>query len=353
MIDGRSDLGLAGADTFTTAYAHLVEDLERALWQDETGAVIDAYQTYTNACEQALADPHVQQRVTNALEDLTAALSRALERPGARAAIDEAAAAYVLEVGAAWPQLHPDEHGVEALLALATGMTTLAWLFGLGSSGLVSPFGLTSTPTFDPSSNGFGDAFTVDPGVDDDGIVWQEFGVGEDGEIVQRTAAPSSPPPRAKAPPPPPPSDDPVEQVRRALSDYEAGLKAIGIPDGPSDSPGQAADLTGAYLRLLQGTGTVPDVYASYARLVEIATELVERQVRLARGYEQLLQAALSGHRPDELQRTADERYRRLMETIRDAWARLDPATASSEQLAELAAATSRAAKLHEAASPP
>lgn len=371
MLDSPDPGTTVPADTFSTAYQHLVEDLERALWLDESGAVVDAYQAYTDACEQALADPQVQQRVTSALADLTAALGRALERSDARALVEDAAASYVREVGAAWPDLHPREDGVEALLAVATGMTTLAWLFGLGSTGLVTPFGLAGGglggwgATSNGSSPSFAEEFApaepdpVEDG-DDDGILWQEFDVGDDGEIVQKQAAPNDRPAAAPRAAPagaqPAAGGDPVDRVRRAFADYENGLKALGIPVALAHEPDPApeidrrgAELAGSYLRLLHGSGTVPDVYAHYARLLESATQLLERQVALARGYEQLMQAALQGRRPEQLRRAADDGYQRLVATIRDAWSEIDPARVSPEQLADLAETTARAAKLHEA----
>src|SRR6266702_4144233 len=130
MLDGGFETGLsAPADAFVGAYQRLVEDLERALWYDETGNISDAYQEYTDACEQALADPTVYQRVTGALQRLTEALNQSLERREARTMVEEAASAYMRDIGEAWPRLHPDEDGVESLLAVATGVTTLAWLF--------------------------------------------------------------------------------------------------------------------------------------------------------------------------------------------------------------------------------
>src|SRR5262245_30564397 len=142
MLDGNPDLGPAPtAEMFAAAYQRLVDDLERALWIDESGAVADAYQTYQDACDQALADPQVAQRVSLVLQDLTTALGRALERQEARAMVDEAADSYLRDVSAAWTGLHAGKNAVEGLLAIATGMTTLAWLFGLGSSALIAPFG--------------------------------------------------------------------------------------------------------------------------------------------------------------------------------------------------------------------
>src|SRR4051794_24848993 len=142
MLDGRPDLGLAPTtETFATAYQQLVDELERALWLDESGAVTDAYQAYQEACDQALADPQVAQRVAVALQDLTGALGGALERPEARALVEQAAEGYLRDIGAAWSDLHAGEDAVEALLAVATGMATLAWLFGLGSNALIAPFG--------------------------------------------------------------------------------------------------------------------------------------------------------------------------------------------------------------------
>src|SRR5690606_24061621 len=115
-------------------------DLEAALWQDEDG-LAEAYQEYTDAYSEALSDPRVSERVSAALQRLTDALGRSMERPSTRPAVERAATDYLREVGDAWPALRASESDVEALVAVATGMTTLAWLFGLGASGLVTPFG--------------------------------------------------------------------------------------------------------------------------------------------------------------------------------------------------------------------
>src|SRR3712207_2624839 len=253
MLDGPSDLGLAStAETFAAAYQRLVEDLERALWLDESGAVSDAYQAYPGACDQALADPQVAQRVSVALQDLTTALGRALERPEARALVEQAAEGYLRDLGAAWNDLHAREDAVDGLLAVATGMTTLAWLFGLGSSALVAPFRSASglgSPGSSPAASTNRHAGTLAPAPtpaaeapaeDDDGILWQEFDVGDDGKIVQH-ARPAEPRQAATPPPPPPPrpgadhsradhpsSADPAERVRRAYADYERSLRSLG-----------------------------------------------------------------------------------------------------------------------------
>jgi hypothetical protein len=193
----------------------------------------------------------------------------------------------------------------------------------------------------------------------DDGIFWQEFDVGDDGEIIQhaRPAEPhrAPPPPRTETTDAPPASGDPAERVRRAFADYERSLRGLGIPDRTAETRKAATerDLLASYLALLGGTGSPLDVYATYARMIENAAELMERQLTLARGYEQLLDAALQGRRPEDVRRGADERYRRLLATIRDAWAQADPASMDPQQLADLADVTARAARMRESGSRP
>jgi hypothetical protein len=401
MFDVHSDLGVTAGEPFAAAYQRLLAALESA-WPDDAQAVASAYQGYTGACEQALADPRVQQQVTAALSELTSVLGQARARPEARALVDEAARSYIDEVGAAWSELRADEAGVEALLALATGMTTLAWLFGLGSNTQVAPFGLAGG--LDAAGGPF-DAFAEPPEPDHSGaaatpeagddIVWQEFDVGEDGEIIRRTAnssPPVSPPPpanhgpagggartetgrsrpAARSGPTGPggptgarsreaPEVDPLERVRRAYAEYADGIQALGglgIPLGTTtgreaapaaDVNQRTNELLGSYLRLLYGSGTWPDVYSGYARLLESTTELLQRQNSLARSYEHLLQVALRRH--EQLRSAADQRYQRLVGTLRDAWSQIDPATLSPKQLAELADLTGRTAAFGEAAS--
>jgi hypothetical protein len=362
MLDGNPDLGpTSTAEMFADAYGRLVEDLERALWLDESGAVVDAYQAYQDACDQALADPLVAQRVSVALQDLTTALGAALERPEARALVEQAAEGYLRDLGAAWAGLHAREDTVENLLAVATGMTTLAWLFGLGSTALVAPFGVPATGLGGAWSPAASNGHAAEPAPEaDDGIVWQEFDVGDDGEIVQHTRPaephrPPPPPPRAEPTSAPPPSGDPADRVRRAFADYERSLRGLGIPDHTAATRKAATerDLLASYLALLGGTGSQLDVYATYARMIENAAELMERQLTLARGYEQLLDAALQGRRPEDVRRGADERYRRLLAAIRDAWAQADPASMDPQQLADLADVTARAARIRESGSRP
>lgn len=394
MFDVHSDLGVTGADPFESAYERFIAALESA-WPDESQTVANAYQAYTSACEQALSDPLVQDQVSAALNELTDALSYARGRPEARALVDEAARSYLNEVGAAWSELRPDEQGVEALLALATGMTTLAWLFGLGSSPQVTPFGLGGGLSAGGSSFGaLGDTSEHDDPPDpafapeaSDDIVWQEFDVGENGEIIQRAAKDSvaaAPPPaadgnadgaRAQTRPSPPRARngaagsagttsrnatdaDPLARARRAYSDYVDGvdaLNALGIPNphvatDAADVNQRTNELLGSYLRLLYGSGSWPDLYGGYARLLESTTELLQRQTSLAQSYEHALQVALRRH--EQMRSAADRGYQRLVGALRDAWSEVDPATLSPRQLAELAELTQQAATFREATTP-
>src|SRR5581483_4956763 len=270
MFDGQTESVAPAATTFVLAYQRLLEDLERALWEDGAGNVTAAYEEYTGAYAEALSDPLVYQRVSSALQGLAEALARVLERADARGLVDEAVSRYLEDVGAAWPELRAGPQDLESLLAVATGMTTIAWLRGAGSSGLVGPFGSSdllggATPATsfgaggdgawgepgDAAANGFGlgsgfGAGSADAGeaaaepwaaqVDDDGIVWQELSVGEDGQIVQRPASSAGRPqpgrggdpgdgraaaPRADLPPGPSQAGDqadPVELLARAYA---------------------------------------------------------------------------------------------------------------------------------------
>jgi hypothetical protein len=237
---------------------------------------------------------------------------------------------------------------------------------------------------------------------DDDGIVWQELSIGGDGQIVQReTARPQSGPgqgePRragasrkpsasrggtvgaqTSAPTTDPaypgtagaaraPQPDPAQLIERAYATYAEGLRAAGVPVSPSEgiasSPAASAstgavlsdleqhrlELTSAYLRLAQGIGSVPDLYASYARLLGTASELMEQQLALARSYERLL-ANARAQRPADLRQAADHHYRRFLAAVRQVWSQVDPSTLPPERLSAMTAGTARGATLHRAA---
>jgi hypothetical protein len=401
VFDEQSESQLvAPAKSFVAAYERLLDDLERALWYDDAGNVVDAYQEYTDAYAEALSDPLVYQRVAGALERLTDALRRALERLDAREQVDGAVARYLEDVGSAWPSLLQSRE-LDSLVAVATGMATLAWLNGLGSSGLVSPFGATELfPTLSaahtrpspPSSDGWnrdvgdaawagGDGAPAEPAAlsveDDDGIVWQELSVGDDGQIVQHAASPTAPgrprdtaprerKTRADAHPGGASTSDPVALVERAYAEYIEALSAAGapvsLPDPRVPAPGppasdaradlgqRSADLTAAYLRLAQGVGSVPDLYLSYARFLGSATELVEHELALVRSYERLMTAAAQGTRPAQLRRAVDAHYHRFIASVREAWEQVEPERLSPDRLSALTATTARAAAIHDAA---
>ena len=397
MFDDARDIAIAPtASPFAAAYERLVGDLERALWYDDAGQVDSAYQEYTDACAQALSDPFVSERVARALRRLTEALDQALAGRDARALVDDAATRYLNDVGSAWPALDGRPGEVESLVAVATGMTTLAWLFGLGASGFVSPFaahdlfgapassfGGSPHATLDftaaATSNGDrADAAADPPPDDDDGIVWQEFAVGDDGEIVQRRATTTSAGERPAAPPRAEPREhttgapdgpardrtdttgDPVTRIDRAYAAYAEALRAAGIsltsshgsPAGTaasvsSDLEHRTADLAGAYLRLASGTGSIPDLYHHYARFLATSTELIEQQLLVVRNYERLIATALRERRPGGIRRDAEQHYRQFLATVRDAWSELDPDELTPERLAALSELTARAATLH------
>jgi hypothetical protein len=387
MYDVSRPLGVtAAAPTFAAAYQRLLDDLEQALWYDDSGNVVGAYEEFTEAYAEALADPAVYQRVSGALQRLSDALADSLQREGARARADEAARHYLRSIGEAWPDLTPEAESLEALMAVATGMTTLAWIYGLGASGLLAPFGSpglfgsaapTDSWTAGPgqgngasagsawgSGNGgsAAEAPVADPApaADDDGIVWQEFTVGEDGEIVQRTVTPAAeqapaPPPRRQAPA----GGEPVERVERAYAAYVEGLRAAGAPvsmppagepPAQSDLEQRTTELASAYLRLTQGLGSLPELVFAYARFLGSSTGLIERELALVRAYERLLEAASQGRRPAQVRHAVDGHYRRFVDTVREAWADLDPGQVPPERLASLAEVTAQAARLYESA---
>lgn len=410
-LGDHSDSGVtSSAGHFAAAYQRLLAELESALWYDDGGRVDSAYQELTDAYAQALADPQVSERVSAALQRLTDALGQTLDREAARSAVEQAAAQYLREVGEAWPHLRASEADAEALVAVATGMTTLAWLFGLGAAALVAPF--ASTDLFATNGGGGrwttavggapagawgapqGDESDVEPAIpvqaqegDDDGIVWQEFAVGDDGEIVERPAAseggagPAQPPsgssgpargdPGAQAAGRAAPAADPVEMVERAYGAYVEGLKASGAPvappaagdaraapsgaaapapEGPLDLEQRTGELTSAYLRWAQGVGSLPELSSAYARFLGSANALMQQQVTLVQGYERLMTLAMLGRSPVQMRQAVDGHYRRFLAAVREAWAGVDPADLPAERLSAMTARTAQAAALHETA---
>jgi hypothetical protein len=401
----------SSAGDFAAAYQRLVAELEAALWYDDGGRVDAAYQELTDAYSRALADPQVSERLNGALQRLTDALGQALDREAARSAVEQAAAQYLREIGEAWPHLRAREGDAEALVAVATGMTTLAWLFGLGAAGLVAPF--ASTDLFATNGGGGswttavggspGDGWGAPPGEraaaadsptpapaqdgDDDGIVWQEFAVGDDGEIVERPAAPEggaglgrpesdgpsgqSADREARVPGDAARPADPVEMVERAYGAYIQGLQASGAPVGapaagdagaassaaaapaapsPLDLEQRTGELTAAYLRWVQGVGSLPELSGAYARLLGSANALIQQQVTLVQGYERLIALAMLGRSPVQMRQAVDGHYRSFLAAVREAWAGVDPADLSAERLSAMTARTAQAAALHETA---
>jgi hypothetical protein len=362
MFDDQTESVLAPTGTpFALAYERLVEELENALWQDGAGNVSAAYEEYTNAYAEALADPMIYQRVVTALQQLTDALTQALARPGARTAADEAVAHYLRDIGTAWPELRGDSGALDSIAAVASGMVTIAWLQGLGASGLMGPFGATTLFQTTPSAaadatNGpaWGEPDPFTPSVDDDGIVWQELSVGDDGQIVQRPVNPAS---AGGTPPPPPtpeahpgPQGDPVRLVRDAYDAYRRTANGAAAPAAGkrSELEQRSTELTAAYLRLAQGVGSVPELFLTYARFLGSASELVEQELELVRTYERLVTPTLQRSRAAQHQAPADEEYGRFVAAVRDAWAQTDPASLTPEQLSELAELTAKAAAMND-----
>jgi hypothetical protein len=365
---------------------------------------------------------------------LTEVLNRALENSEVRGLVQEAAAEYLRLLREAWPRLTSENPDSEAFAAMATGMTTLAYLYGLGNDGFVDYLGATSP--FAPATAGspwsrqtnaaWTDAqgddslgeTSADTGraedadessaPDDDGIVWQEFSVGEDGQIVQRAApspmngdrsggsrpdGPSVGTPRDGGRDGPPasaktadsarqvrasetragggaPPADPVQIVERAYAAYVDGLRLAGArlpkdsgrltsaPRADEVSAGsaqseldqRAAELVGAYLRLAHGIGYAPDAYLSYCRLLATVTELVERQLALVRDYEQLLEKTAQAKQAGNVKQAVDTHYRRFLTAVRTAWSQIDPSSLPPEQLSAMTASTARAASLYQTA---
>src|SRR6266567_2362117 len=433
MVNGQSGVGVAAqARPQAAAYQALLDQLERVLPPQDFTDATEAYEEYVDAYAQAVSDPLISQRVTSASQRLADVLNRVLDDSQVRGMVQEATAEYLRLIGEAWPALTAEDP--EAFAAVATGMTTLAYLYGAGSNGFADHLGITSPfapATLEGSwSRHASSAWTADTGndspwgtaagtdraedanensaLDDDGIVWQEFSVGEDGQIVQR-AAPSrasgdrpggSRPVRSPAAAPrhrgedgPPATAgkadsarrararetrvgdgatpaDPVQIVEHAYATYVEGLRLAGAclpeqsegltPPQRADGtlPGasqpeldqRAAELIRAYLRLAHDIGYGPDPYLSYVRLLATVTELAERQLALVHSYERLLERAAQAKPAGNVKQVADTQYRRFLTAVRTAWSQVDPSSLRPEQLSAITASTARAASLYQAA---
>ena len=435
MVNGHSDIGVvAQASPQAAAYKSLLDQLQQVLPPQDFADATEAYKEYADAYAQMVSDPMVRLRATSASQRLTEVLNRALENSEVRGMVQDAAAEYLRLIGEAWPRLTSENPDSEAFAAMATGMTTLAYLYGLGSDGFVDHLGATSpfTPatlegpwsrhtssartaaqgndSLGETSAGTGRAEDADESSapDDDGIVWQEFSVGEDGQIVQR-AAPSpargerSGGSRRAGPPADPPPDggrngpsasaktadsarqvrasetrvgggatsaNPVQIVERAYAAYVEGLRLAGArlpkdsdrpaPPRPADEASagsaqseldqRATELIGAYLRLAHGIGYAPDPYLSYRRLLATVTELAERQLALIRSYEQLLEKTAQAKQAGNVKQAVDTQYRRFLTTVRTVWSQIDPSSLPPEKLSAMTASTARAADLYQTA---
>ena len=158
-----------------------------------------------------LSDPFVSERVARALQRLTESLDQALARHDARSLVDDATAQYLSDIGAAWPLLREQRrrriarrsgHGhhdagvvVRSRRHRTRQPVRFHDLFGAPAAGscggrrrpcrrmavCASRSRAVRTGSLDRP---------VEPeAADGDGIVWQEFAVGDDGEIVQRSAS--------------------------------------------------------------------------------------------------------------------------------------------------------------------
>ena len=436
MVNGQSDIGVAAqASPQAAAYQALLDQLERVLPPQDFTEATEAYEEYADAYAEAVSDPRVRQRVASASQRLGDVLNQVLEDSQVRDMVHEATAEYLRLVGEAWPGLTTEDPDSETFAAVATGMTTLAYLYGLGSNGFADHWGAASPfapATLEGSwSRRAGSSWAektdgnslwgIPAGTDqaedaeesampeDDGIVWQEFSVGDDGQIVQR-AAPSraskdrpdgSRPVRSPAAVPrhgggedgaqasarkagsvgrarareteageDTTPGDPVRIVEQAYATYVEGLRLAGArlpepsdglapppradetpPGGPqSELDRQAAELISAYLRLAHGIGYTADPYLSYFRLLATVTELAERQLALVHTYEQLLQRAAQAKPAGNIKRVADTQYQRFLAAVRTAWSQVDPSSLRPEQLSAMTASTARAASLYQAA---
>jgi hypothetical protein len=271
---------------------------------------------------------------------------------------------------------------LESLVSVAAATTLLSWLRSAARVGRGDAANAPTDPFhLDLQEQPMSSGIERDVAADDDGIVWQEFSVGDDGQIVQTTAEATSnggsgngdvrstgdrverevvaerrrsARPRRAAPA----SGDPVSHVQAALRTYVSGLTSSGFTVDPwalapaghvptaFDLERQSADVTASYLRAANGIGSLTDVYGSYARLLGSIAQLVEQHLAHVRRIEQLASTARSAPARGG---SADHLYRQFVAATRDAWTRVEPEDLSPEDLATINEVIAEAAALHQA----
>jgi hypothetical protein len=371
------------AGTLRDAYEALLSKIEAALGYDDLAQLTTAYQDYTDTYAAVLSGTVSADVLGATSRRFVEAIGRLADRGDSIELLDDATADYFADFADACDRLEGGLPDLESLVSVAAATTLLSWLQTAAQAGgrdaaSVSndPFRLEEQPMTSETEPHFSTA-------DDDGIVWQEFSVGDDGRIVQTT---STSPPDAndvspngdsgtidEAPAPSdasrrrrsersrrgaPSRDDPVAQVQAALRTYAGGLASSGYtvdpwalaPAGDSvtslDLERHSADVTASYLRAANGVGSLTELYASYARLLASISQLVEQHLAHARRIEQL---AATGRGIPGRGASADHLYRQFVAATRDAWTSVDPAALSAEDLATINGAIAEAAALHQA----
>jgi hypothetical protein len=195
MVNGQSDIGVAAqASPQAAAYQALLDQLERVLPPQNLTDATEAYEECVNAYAQAVADPLIRQRVTSASQRLADVLNRVLDDSQVRGMVHEATTEYLRQIGEAWPRLTTEDPDSQTFAAVATGMTTLAYLYGMASLGFADQLGVTSP--FAPAtlagswSRQASSAWTADVGDDPPWGTPAGTDRAEEGQIVKR-AAPS------------------------------------------------------------------------------------------------------------------------------------------------------------------
>jgi hypothetical protein len=399
MVNGWSDIGVAAqASPQAAAYQGLLDQLERVLPPQDFTDATEAYEECVDAYAQAVADPLISQRVTSASQRLADVLNRVLDDSQVRGKVHEATTEYLRLIGEAWPRLTTGDPDSETFAAVATGMTTLAYLYGMASPGfadlgVTSPFApVTLAGSGSPQASS---TWTVDDQMMQGAAPSRASGDspggsgpgrspaaaphqgGEDGQSAsarkddsaRRVLARETQARETRAGEGPTPAD-PVQIVERAYATYVQGLRLAGasVPkqsDGltppqraDGGAPGvsqseldqRATELISAYLRLAHSIGYVPDPYLSYFRLLAAATELAERQLALVHSYERLLERAVQATPAGNTKKAINAQYRRFLTAVRTAWSQVDPSSLRPEQLFAMNDSIARAASLYQAA---
>jgi hypothetical protein len=381
--------------TLRDAYEALLAKIEAALGYDDLAELTTAYQDYTDTYVGVLSGTVSADVLGATSRRFLDVIGRLVDRGDAVERLDDATADYFADFAEACDRLDGDVPDLESLVSAAAATTLLSWLQVAAQAGARTESTASADPFhFQAEEQTMTSSGTErDLSADDDGIVWQEFAVGDDGQIVQTSSAsPATAQPRSangdlgaaqpesepesvsepvseRAEPrrrrrserqrhDAPTGRDPVAHVQAALRDYVAGLASSGFTVDPwalapservpttLDLERQSAEVTASYLRAANGVGSLTELYATYARLLASVSQLVEQHLAHVRRIEQLASTARNIPRRGV---SADQLYRQFVAATRDAWTLVEPDDLSADDLATINETVAEAAALHQA----